>query len=212
MSAPSSFIHVYEPPATPGAPTLLLLHGTGGNERDLLPIGRALAPVAGLLSPRGHVLEHGMPRFFRRLSEGVFDLDDLQRRTEDLATFLESASAQYGFARESLIAVGYSNGANIASSLLLSYPRIVAAAVLFRGMVPFEPGPDIRVPATPVLLANATHDPIIPRPETERLAAVLARVGAMVTVRWQVAGHQLTPADIESARAWLEAVALRDAA
>src|SRR5881398_623599 len=119
--------------------TFLLLHGTGGNERDLLPVGRELDPTASLLSPRGKVLENGMPRYFRRLAEGVFDLEDLKKRTHELADFVVSAVAHYKIDIENMIAVGYSNGANIAASLLLLRPEIFPAAVLFRAMVPLVP-------------------------------------------------------------------------
>src|SRR5215207_5564250 len=138
-TAKLAFVHQFVPAQADGAPTLLLLHGTGGNEHDLLDLGRALYPRAALLSPRGQVRENGMPRFFRRLAEGVFDLDDLRRRTADLAAFIAAASAAYGFDPRRVIAVGYSNGANIAASLLLLYPAALAGAVLFHAMVPLVP-------------------------------------------------------------------------
>ena len=126
---------------TPAAGTLLVLHGTGGDEHDLLPLGRAIAPGATLLSPRGKVLEHGKPRFFRRLAEGVFDVDDLKRRAAELGDFVGAAAAPYGFDTSRLTAVGFSNGANIASALLLLRPEVLSRAVLFRAMVPLEPDP-----------------------------------------------------------------------
>src|SRR5438093_4095070 len=119
--------------------TLLLLHGTGGNERDLIPLGHDLDPNASLLSPRGKVLENGMPRFFRRLAEGVFDLEDLQKRTHELADFVVSAAEHYKIDIKHIVAVGYSNGANIAASILLLRPEVLSAAVLFRAMVPLVP-------------------------------------------------------------------------
>ena len=134
-----SFRHVYEAPTDASAPVLLLLHGTGGTERDLLPVGRHLDPAAGILSPRGQVLENGMPRFFRRLAEGVFDLDDLRTRTADLAAFVAQSAERYQFDPRRVVAAGFSNGANIASSLLLLSPETLSGAVLFRGMVPLEP-------------------------------------------------------------------------
>jgi len=200
------FAHVFEPPPAPGAPTLLLLHGTGGDEHDLLPLGRTLAPQAGRLSPRGQVLERGMPRFFRRLSEGVFDLDDLRRRTIELANFVEAAAARYAFEADRVIAVGFSNGANIAASLLLLRPDLLAAAVLFRAMVPLVPDPLPAIPGTPVFLSAGTEDPLVAPAEVERLAALLRRSGAGVTLRWEAGGHGLAPSDVEAAGTWVAAL------
>src|SRR5689334_9136078 len=154
------FIHEFVPGTSNR--TLLLLHGTGGNERDLIPLGRELDPNAALLSLRGKVLENGMPRFFRRLAEGVFDLEDLKNRTEELANFLESARADYGLEQNPLIAAGYSNGANIAASLILRFPHHLAAAVLFRAMVPFKPDtlPDLR--GRHIFLSAGQRDAIVP--------------------------------------------------
>jgi predicted esterase len=197
------FVHVFEPPASAHGPVLLLLHGTGGNERDLLPLRAELLPEAGVLSPRGKVLERGMPRFFRRLAEGVFDLDDLRRRTRELAEFIERASDHYAFSRQNLVAVGFSNGANIASSLLLLEPHVLRGAVLFRAMVPLVPDPMPSLPGSPVLLSNGQYDPLVAPEETERLAALLRSAGADVTVVWQPAGHELTHDDVVAARHWL---------
>jgi predicted esterase len=197
------FVHVFRKPAVPDAPVLLLLHGTGGNEQDLLPLAEALVPQAGVLSPRGKVLERGMPRFFRRLAEGVFDLEDLKQRTHELAAFVTQASSHYAFDRARLIAVGFSNGANIAASLLLLEPASLGGAVLFRAMVPLVPEPMPSIPGTPVLLSNGRADPLVSEAETERLAALLRDAGADVTLAWQTAGHELTSADIAQARQWL---------
>jgi len=199
-----SYVHVFRPPAEPGAPTLLLLHGTGGNEHDLLPIAAKLSPAAGVLSPRGNVLERGMPRFFRRLAEGVFDIDDLRRRTGELADFVAAAARQYGFAPQNVIAVGFSNGANIAASLLLLRPGVLAGAILFRAMVPLEPDVPAVLTGTRVLLSNGRRDPIVPTAQADRLAALLREAGADVTVAWQPAGHELTQQDIDDARRWLD--------
>lgn len=198
-----SFVHHYQPPAEAGAPTLLLLHGTGGDEHDLVPLARQLMPGAGVLSPRGQVLEHGMPRFFRRLAEGVFDLEDLARRTADLGTFIVDAAAAYGFDGRRVIAVGFSNGANIASSLLLTRPELLGASVLFRAMVPFVPEVRPALSGAPVLLSNGRQDPLIAPEETERLATLLRRSGADVTLEWQQAGHNLTQQDITRAHSWI---------
>jgi len=197
------FIHVYRPPAEPGGPVLLVLHGTGGNEHDLVPLADAVLPGAGVLSPRGQVLENGKPRFFRRLAEGVFDIDDLRRRAHELADFVVSAAAKYGFATEALTALGFSNGANMAAALLLLRPDALGGAVLFRAMVPLIPDVIPKLPATPVLLSNGRRDPLVSAEETERLAALLRSAGAAVTVSWQNAGHELTERDVMTAREWL---------
>src|SRR3989442_9754002 len=170
--------------------TLLLLHGTGGNEHDLIPLGRELDPNAALVSPRGKVLERGMPRFFRRLAEGVFDLEDLRRRTIELADFVAAAAAHYGFDPRRVVAVGFSNGANIAASLLLLRPETLGGAVFFFAIVPLVPDPLPTIPGTPVLLSNGRLDPLVSAEETERLAALLREAGGAVTVAWQQAGHE----------------------
>jgi predicted esterase len=206
MTADLDFVHVFQPATDPGAPVLLFLHGTGGNERDLLPLADALYPGAAVLSPLGKVLERGMPRFFRRIAEGVFDLEDLDRRTRELSTFLQRAAEQYQFDPRRVVAVGFSNGANIGASLLLAEPHALAGAVLFRAQVPFVPNPLPTLPRTPVLLSNGRMDPLVSPAETERLAALLRQAGAEVTVAWQNAGHALTEGDIVQAREWLTAV------
>lgn len=196
------FLHRWEP-REGAARTLLLLHGTGGDEHDLIPLGDLLDREANLLSPRGQVLEQGMPRFFRRLAEGVFDLPDLERRTDALADFLRAASATYGFPLGGVTAVGFSNGANIAASLLLRHPGLVTQAVLLRAMVPFEPEAPVDLRGTRVFMGSGERDPIIPPPNSERLASILQGAGADVTLRWAPVGHQLTRDDVDAARAWL---------
>ena len=203
MANDLGLVHRWVEPRRPGAETLLLLHGTGGNENDLIPVGWELAPGAGLLSPRGAVLERGMPRFFRRLAEGVFDLDDLRARTDQLAEFVSRAAQQYGFDPTRVTAVGYSNGANIAASLLLLRPGILHGAVLFRPMVPLEPDPLPRLNDVSVLISAGREDPIVSPSESERLGALLERAGAAVEMRWQEGGHALTSADLKAASAWL---------
>ncbi|NUO37988.1 MAG: alpha/beta hydrolase [Gemmatimonadaceae bacterium] len=203
MSALDLHVHRWEPPAESGAPTLLLLHGTGGDENDLLPLARMVAPVAAVLSVRGNVLEQGMPRFFRRLREGVFDLDDLHRRTAALGEFLAAAAERYGFMPSNLYALGFSNGANIAASLLLSQPTALAGGILIRAMVPFEPerAPDLSGRA--VLLSQGRNDPLIPPSSAQRLAEILETAGADVELAWQSGGHGLTQGDVSVARRWL---------
>lgn len=200
--APASHAHVWEPG---GDETLLLLHGTGGTERDLLELGRALAPGAALLSPRGNVLEGSMPRFFRRLSEGVFDLPDLERRTRELGTFVREAAEAYDFDPSRLTAVGFSNGANIAASLVLREPELLAGAVFFRAMLPFEPDTPPSLLGRRFYLGAGRTDPIVPHESVERLAAILRDGGGDVTLDWQPVGHGLTNADVAAARRWFGA-------
>lgn len=204
QSIEPQFIHQFVPATQPGSGiTLLLLHGTGGNEQDLLPLGRKLLPGAALLSPRGRVLENGMPRFFRRFGEGVFDIDDLKFQTHDLNDFIRAASQQYGVAKNKVVAVGYSNGANIAASLLLLHPHALTGAILFRPMVPFTPdfAPDLG--HTSVLLTGGMRDPIVPRDNTERLSAILTSFGAETEVYWHRGGHELGQDDLTAAEQWL---------
>jgi predicted esterase len=204
------FVHVYQPPrerepttAAPREMTLLLLHGTGGTEHDLLPLAPMLAPDAGVLSPRGQVLERGMPRFFRRLAEGVFDLDDLKQRTEDLADFVEAAADRYRFDLRHVVAVGFSNGANIAASVLLLRPGVLSGGILLRAMVPLVPERLPSLDGTPVLISNAREDPLVDPAQTGQLAELLRRAGADVTLAWQQGGHSLAPNDITVAKQWL---------
>ncbi|HWQ93009.1 MAG TPA: alpha/beta hydrolase [Clostridia bacterium] len=200
-SSTLGFIHEFVPGTS--TRTLLLLHGTGGNESDLIPLGQKLDPDAALLSPRGKVLENGMPRFFRRLAEGVFDEEDLIRRTHELAEFINEAAAHYGFERQRLLAVGYSNGANIAGGLLLLRPDAICGAALLRPMVPLIPEalPDLH--SAPVLVAAANQDPIVPPENARQLVAMLRSAGADVTVSFENAGHGLTENTIETAKRWL---------
>jgi phospholipase/carboxylesterase len=203
VSEDPGFIHRFVPPERDDPTTLLLLHGTGGDENDLLPLGRMLDEEAALLSPRGKVLENGMPRFFRRLSMGVFDEEDLVRRTHELAGFVEEATSEYGLDPQRLFAVGFSNGANIAASLLLLHPGLLAGAVLLRAMVPFEAETPLDLQGTPVYLAAGRSDQMVPPESTERLAKLLREAGAEVTLDWQPGGHGIGRAEIEGARAWL---------
>lgn len=197
----SDVIHRFEPGTDPSAPPLLLLHGTGGDEADLIPLGRALSPGSALLSPRGPVLENGMPRFFRRLAEGVFDEADLRRRAGDLAAFVAGARTAYGLAAP--VAVGFSNGANIAAATLLLHPQALAGAVLLRAMVPLAESPRADLSGRPVLLLSGALDPIVPAGNAERLAASLEQSGAAVTHTVHPAGHGLSQADVAAAGTWL---------
>lgn len=197
-----AFTHRFVPASATGLPPLLLLHGTGGDENDLLPLGRMLAPGAALLSPRGRVSEAGMPHFFRRLAEGVFDEQDVVRRAHELADFVAEARAAYGLPAP--VAVGFSNGANIAAAVLMLRPEILAGAVLLRSMVPLASPPETVLPGTPVLMLSGAMDPIVPRENAARLADQLAARGARVEHRVLPAGHGLTPADMSAARQWLD--------
>jgi phospholipase/carboxylesterase len=202
-SSTLSFRHRFVAGTDPAAPPLLLLHGTGGNEDDLLPFGQALRPGAALLSPRGQVLENGMPRFFRRLAEGVFDLDDLRARTAELGEFVDAARREYGL--EPPIGVGFSNGANIAAALLLLRPGTLAGAVLLRPMVPLVPEPLPALAGTAVLIVAGRADPIVPPAQSEALADLLRRSGASVTIEWLAGGHGLARDDLALGQRWLAA-------
>jgi len=205
-SNPQDFIHRLVPAASArGADTLLLLHGTGGDENDLLPLGKMLAPNANLLSPRGRVLEAGMPRFFRRLAEDVLDVPDLVAQARALAEFVSGAAAEYGFDPERVTAVGFSNGANIAGALLLLHPGILRAAILLHPMVPLVPETLPDLAGTPTFIGAGRLDPLVAAPETERLAALLRSAGAEVTLNWQPGGHALTREEAAAAKSWLGA-------
>jgi len=204
MTQNLSFIHRFEPATRPGARPLLLLHGTGGNEDDLLPLGRTVAPGSALLAPRGKVLENGMPRFFRRLAEGIFDEDDVRRRAHELADFIEEARSSYGIVAP--IALGYSNGANIAAAVLLLRPESLAGAVLLRAIAPLKHSPAAALAGKPVLILAGERDPIAPVAGADRLASTLEQAGAQVEQRTVRAGHELSQSDITIAQRWLEAV------
>ena len=208
MKPRPDFIHEFVPGTS--SRTLLLLHGTGGNERDLIPLGRELDANAALLSPRGKILENGMPRFFRRLAEGVFDLEDLKYRANELADFVSAAAQHYGFASDNLVAVGYSNGANIAGAMLLLRPEVLANAILFRAMVPLHPDKLPNLSSVGVWIGAGDQDPIVPASETKRLAELLRQAGADVTIRFAKAGHGLTNDDLAAARDWLAELRPRD--
>jgi phospholipase/carboxylesterase len=201
MRPQPDFIHDFVPGSS--SRTLLLLHGTGGNERDLIPLGRELDPNAALLSPRGKVLENGMPRFFRRLAEGVFDLEDLKYRTNELADFVAAAGKHYGFTSDNVVAIGYSNGANIAASMLLLRPEIMHTAILLRAMVPLVPDKLPELSSVHVWIGAGDQDPIIPPSEAQRLVELLGRAGADVTIRFLEGGHELTRDDLDAGREWL---------
>ncbi|MEF2966777.1 alpha/beta hydrolase [Paenibacillus sp. M1] len=196
--------HIFQQGTSNDAPVLLLLHGTGGTERDLLPLGGMISPQSSVLSVRGNVLENGMPRFFRRLAEGVFDEEDLVFRTKELNDFLDEASGTYGFNRRNIVAVGYSNGANIAGSLLFHFGDALRGAILHHPMVPRRgiALPDLS--GVPVFIAAGQRDPISPPQEAEELERLLSGAGAAAHVHWEPSGHQLTPSEVDAASAWYQ--------
>lgn len=205
-SAVDQFIHVYQPPAEDGPDvTLLLLHGTGGDEHNLIQIGEMLAPGAGLLSPRGQVRENGTTnRWFKRVAMGVFDENDLITRTNELADYIPIAAGEYGFDPEKVVAVGFSNGANIAASLLLLRPEALAGAILLRPMIPIHPETPPQHDGTPVLITGGELDAMIPPPLVRELADVLRNTGADVQEHWEREGHTLSAAQISTAVAWIK--------
>jgi len=202
----AAYRHLFVRGTDPAAPPLLLLHGTGGSEEDLIPVAHRLSPGSAMLAPRGDVLENGAPRFFRRFAEGVFDLDDVRRRTHALADFVATAAESRGFDRTRLLALGYSNGANIAGTLLLLRPETLGGALLFRAMVVLdEPPPAGSLGGRRVLLANGDRDPIVPPDHPGRLAGLLRAGGAEVTQHLAPAAHGLMPGDFAAAAGWLAA-------
>ncbi len=215
MSQPDlGFIHRFIPSSAAGKEikdkrqmiTLLLLHGTGGNEDDMIPLGQALAPTSAtaMLSPRGKILEGGVaPRFFKRLDEGVFDMQDLIFRTHELADFVEMASKRYGFDLRHIVAIGYSNGANIATSIMLLQPKILSAAILFRPMVPLVPDTIPDLSDVNVFISAGLHDRIVSKKETEQLFNMLSGAGAKVVLHWHGGGHELGNKEITVAKQWL---------
>nr|WP_285865916.1 alpha/beta hydrolase [Lederbergia lenta] len=196
--------HIFQQGQDPNAPTLLLLHGTGGTEQDLLGIGKMISTQPSLLSVRGNVLESGMPRFFRRLAEGVFDEEDLIFRTEELNQFLDDSAQEYQFDRNNVIAVGYSNGANIAGSLLFHFQDSLKGAILFHPMVPRRgiDLPDLN--GTSVFIGAGKNDPMCPPEESEELKVLLESAGAKVQLHWEHQGHQLTIGEVEKAKEWFK--------
>lgn len=207
MAPGLSYIHRFEPGAGPSLPPVLLLHGTGGDETDLLPLGREIAPEAALLSPRGNVLEGDMPRFFRRVREGLFDEDDVRRRAGELSHFVAEARSAYGLAQP--LALGYSNGANIAAAVLLLHPKTLRGAILLRAMAPLAHPPRPDLSGVPVMILSGASDPIAPRANAQTLAAALAAAGARVERDETPAGHGLTQADVARARAFYAREAAR---
>ncbi len=203
MSGDLGFIHRFRPAAPGVRDTLLVLHGTGGNEDDLIGIAQTVAPGAAIISPRGKVLEAGAPRFFRRLAEGVFDPAEVRVRGEELAEFVREAAMRYELDSERIIALGYSNGANIASTVMLINPDVIHAAVLLRPMLVFEPEERADLSGKAVLVSSGQVDRIVPVESVEKLVHLLEDRGAEVTLKWQLGGHNLVPSEVKEAAEWL---------
>ncbi|MEX2110432.1 MAG: alpha/beta hydrolase [Gemmatimonadaceae bacterium] len=203
MNGELGFVHRFRPPGNPGsADTIVVLHGTGGNEDDLIGIAQTVAPGAAVISPRGKVLENGAPRFFRRLAEGVFDPAEVRSRGEELAKFIREAAERYGRDPKRVFALGYSNGANIASTLMLIDPGVIRAAVLLRPMLVFQPEEETDLTGTSALISAGRVDPLVPTASVEALAQLLEARGTEVTLKWQLGGHNLVPNEVKDAADW----------
>jgi len=203
LSETTEFHHRFQPPKGGSSRTILVLHGTGGDESSLFPIAEALDPDAAVLSVRGKILENGAARFFRRLAEGVFDLEDLNFRTHELADFVFSAASRYGFDLDNIYAAGYSNGANVAASMMFLRPEVLAGGILLRAMVPFEPEPSHRLAGKRVFVSEGKHDPLVPLDNADKLANLLRSLGADVTLHWVDLDHRIGRSEIEEAARWL---------
>lgn len=203
MSANLGFVHRFRPAANGSPDTLLVLHGTGGSEDDLIGIAQTVAPGAAVISPRGNVLEAGAPRFFRRLAEGVFDPAEVRSRGEELAKFIRAAVARYELDPTWVFALGYSNGANIASTVMLIDPGLIRAAILLRPMFVFEPDEQVDLAGSAVLISAGRVDPIVSADSVEKLVRLLTERGVEVTLKWQPGGHNLVPSEVKEAAGWL---------
>lgn len=204
MTDDLGFIHRFVPAGEAASgETLIALHGTGGNENDLIGIGQAIAPGAAILSPRGNVSENGAPRFFKRLAEGVFDPKEVRSRAEELARFIRAAIAKYGLDATRLYALGYSNGANIASTVMFIEPDLLQGAMLFRPMLVFEPAERSDLSGVSVFISAGRMDPIVPVSSVERLVELFEASHAEVALKWQLAGHKLASSEVREAAGWL---------
>jgi predicted esterase len=203
MSEDFGFIHRFVPAdGSVSGDTLVVLHGTGGDENDLIGIGQAIAPGAAIVSPRGNVLENGAPRFFKRLAEGVFDPKEVRSRAEELARFIRAAVVTYRLDPTRVFALGYSNGANIASTVMLVEPGVLQGAVLFRPMLVYEPSERNDLAGSAVFISAGRMDPIVPVPSVERLVELFESAHAEVTLKWQLAAHSLVPSEVREAAEW----------
>jgi predicted esterase len=204
MTEDLGFIHRFLPAEdSANGETLVVLHGTGGDENDLIGIGQAIAPGAAILSPRGNVLENGAPRFFRRLAEGVFDPKEVRSRAEELARFIRAAVITYRLDPTRVFALGYSNGANVASTVMFVEPGILQGAILFRPMLVYEPTEKKDLSGSAVFISAGRMDPIVPTTSVERLVELFELAHAEVTLKWQLVGHNLVPSEVSEAANWL---------
>jgi phospholipase/carboxylesterase len=204
MTEDLGFIHRFIPAEdSSSGETLLVLHGTGGDENDLIGIGHAIAPGAAILSPRGNVLEAGAPRFFKRFAEGVFDPKEVRSRAEELVRFIRAAAVTYRLDSTRVFALGFSNGANIASTVMFVEPRILQGAILLRPMLVYEPTENNDLSGSAVLISAGRMDPIVPAASVERLTELFESAHAEVTLKWQLAGHNLVPSEVREAAEWL---------
>ena len=204
MTDDLGFVHRFLPaPETGSGETLIVLHGTGGDENDLIGIGQAVAPGAAILSPRGNVSENGASRFFKRLAEGVFDPKEVRSRADELARFIRAAITRYGLDPTRIYALGYSNGANVASTVMFIEPALLQGAILFRPMVVFEPEETRDLSGSSVLISAGRMDPIVPASSVERLVELFEASRAEVTLKWQLTGHSLAPSEVREAAEWL---------
>jgi phospholipase/carboxylesterase len=204
MTEDLGFIHRFLPAEdSANGETLVVLHGTGGDENDLIGIGQAIAPGAAILSPRGNVLENGAPRFFRRLAEGVFDPKEVRSRAEELARFIRAAVVTYRLDPTRVFALGYSNGANVASTVMFVEPGILQGAILFRPMLVYEPTEKKDLSGSAVFISAGRMDPIVPTVSVERLVKLFELAHAEVTLKWQLVGHNLVPSEVSEAANWL---------
>jgi predicted esterase len=198
------FVHRFLPSKDPASrDTLLVLHGTGGDENDLISLGQTIAPSAAILSPRGNVLENGAPRFFKRLAEGVFDPEEVRSRAEELARFIQGAASRYALDPKRIFALGYSNGANAASTVMFLEPNLIKGAVLLRPMLVYEPEGSVDLSGSSVFISAGRLDPIVPVRSVEQVVAIFESAGAKVTLKWQSVGHNLVPSEVSEAAAWL---------
>jgi predicted esterase len=198
------FVHRFlSSPDAASRDTLLTLHGTGGDENDLISLGQTIAPGAAILSPRGNVLENGAPRFFKRLAEGVFDPQEVRSRAEELARFVQVAATLYALDPKRIFALGYSNGANAASTVMFIEPGLIKGAILLRPMLVYELEKPADLSGSSVFISAGRMDPIVPTRSVERLAELFQSARAKVTLKWQMVGHNLVPSEVSEAAAWL---------